>query len=148
MHDCLRPAPATLSRRTFILQGAGVAAGAALAPSLAIAPAAAASNGGPPVPRPKPIPGGLDIPGIGVIHVFLPGPEGGTFPFSGLPFGGLNVEPSTITDFRGFTALAYLTGQAIGSDGMSYDFESDFRVFRGDYIAQDGSTNVGTFGLI
>ena len=61
---------------------------------------------------------------------------------------GLNVEPNTITDFRGFAALAYLTGKATGSDDASYNFESDFRVFRGKYVAEDGSTNRGTFGFI
>ena len=35
------------------------------------------------------------------------GPEDVTLPFTGLTLQGLEVEPSVITDYRGFTALAY-----------------------------------------
>jgi hypothetical protein len=59
---------------------------------------------------------------------------------------GLNVEPSTITDFRGVTALAYHVGTATGSDGLTYNLETDVRVFAGEYVAEDGSRHEGTFG--
>lgn len=71
-------------------------------------------------PAPKPIPGGTMIglaPPFDLIHVFIPGPTGVVLPFSGLPLEGLHVEPSVITDFKGATALAYVVGQADGSDG-------------------------------
>jgi hypothetical protein len=35
------------------------------------------------------------------IHVFIPGPAGDLLPFTGTPLMGFDVEPSTITDFRG-----------------------------------------------
>jgi len=49
--------------------------------------------------------------------VFAPGPTNITLPFSHLPLMGLDVEPSVITDYRGFTALVYPVGTAHGSDG-------------------------------
>ena len=149
MHDCVRPSPGTLSRRTLIVRGAAAAAGATLSGALASTAVAAEDEGDrTPAPLPKPIPGGLDIPDFGLIHTFIPGPTSVTLPFTGTTLMGLNVEPNTITDFRGFAALAYLTGKATGSDDASYNFESDFRVFRGKYVAEDGSTNRGTFGFI
>jgi hypothetical protein len=50
-----------------------------------------------------------------------------TLPFSGLTLQGLEVEPSVITDYSGFTALAYHAGSATGSDGRRYDLETDIR---------------------
>jgi hypothetical protein len=38
------------------------------------------------------------------------------------------VEPSTITDFKGVTVLAYHVGSATGSDGRQYGLETDIRV--------------------
>ena len=99
------------------------------------------------LPAPAPIPGGLDIPPLGFIHFFLPGPEGATTPFFKLPASGLDVEPSTITDFKGFTAFAVFSGEAVGSDGNPYNVEFDVRVMQGDYMAEDGSQKWGTFGF-
>ena len=148
MHDCTRPGPGTLSRRTLLIGGASTVAGATFAGRLASTASASTRDVGTPKPTPKPIPGGLDIPGFGTIHVFLPGPTDVTLPYSGSQLMGLDVEPCTITDFDGSTAIAYLTGQATGSDGKTYNLESDFRVFQGRYVAADGTTNTGTFGLI
>jgi hypothetical protein len=97
-----------------------------------------------PLPAPKPIPGGFDIPPL--IHEFIPGPETITLPFTLITLQGLNVEPSTITDFTGVTALAYHVGTATGSDGLTYDLETDVRVFQGQYVGEDGSQREGTFG--
>ena len=47
---------------------------------------------------PKPIPGGIQIPDGPLIHVFAPGPVD-------LGFQGEDVEPNTITDFSGFSAM-------------------------------------------
>ena len=58
---------------------------------------------------------------------------------------GLDVEPSTMTNFKGFTAFAVLAGQAEGSDGKTYNVESDLRVMEGEYVAEDGSRQQGTF---
>jgi hypothetical protein len=106
-------------RRSFLLSTAGAIAG--LAASFG-RPGISHANGCPkhflaPLPAPKPILGGPDLPPV--IHEFLPGPLGITLPFTGLPLEGLDVEPSTIRDFKGVTALAYHAGTATGSDGKS-----------------------------
>lgn len=90
------------------------------------------------LPAPLPIPGGEDVgPPVGIIHQFVPGPQG----------MGLDVEPSLITNFKGFTAFTILTGQAEGSDGKTYDVRSDLRVMQGEYVAEDGSRHQGTFAF-
>ena len=61
---------------------------------------------------------------------------------------GLQVDPSSILDFDGTVALAYLLGTATDGDGRSYRMISDMRVMRGDYIATDGTRKQGTFGFI
>jgi hypothetical protein len=86
---------------------------------------------------PAPIPGGL----APDLHVFAPGP-------TELGFQGLNVEPGTITDFNGFTAIGYFAGTAVGSDGITYDMFNDMRVQRGSYVALDGSIQRDTFAFI
>lgn len=130
-------------RRSFLLGTAG-ALTAGLSASLP-----RPAIGGPhttPLPAPKPIPGGLDLPPL--IHIFIPGPETITLPFTAVTLQGLHVEPSTITDFRGVTALAYIVGTATGSDGKRYDLETDVRVFEGEYVGEDGSQRAGTFALM
>jgi hypothetical protein len=101
-----------------------------------------------PQPLPKPIPGVLAAPPFD-FHVFGPGPTTITLPLSGGELQGLNVDPSVITDFRGFTALAYPVGTARGSDGKRYDHEGDVRLFSGTYKPADGSKERhGTFALV
>jgi hypothetical protein len=101
-----------------------------------------------PLPVPSPLPGGIDAsPPVGFIHGFVPGPEGSSTPFAGLPGMGLDVEPSTFTNFKGFTAFAVLSGQATGSDGKIYNVEFDVRAMEGEYVAEDGSHRRGTFGF-
>ena len=90
------------------------------------------------LPAPLPIPGGEDDPLVGFIHWFLPGPQG----------RGLDVEPSLITNFTGFTAFTLLAGQAEGSDGKTYDVHSDLRVMQGEYVTEDGSHHQGTFAFV
>ena len=103
---------------------------------------------------PKPIPGGFDLSGLGLvppydfIHTFAPGAAGLVLPHTGVVLQGLNVEPGTITDFHGSTAVAYHVGRAKGSDGRTYNLETDFRFMEGRYVAVDGSTRRGTFALI
>jgi hypothetical protein len=82
------------------------------------------------------------------IHVFPPGPETITLPFTGGTLQGLDVEPSTLTDFHGTTVVAYHVGEARGSDGHTYNLETDMRVMEGKYVAVDGTTRHGTFALI
>ena len=100
--------------------------------------AAAAPAGG---TDPVPIPGGIQIPGGPLIHVFAPGP-----PDLGLM--GLDVEPGVITDFTGFSALAYLAGTATDAGGNAFDMLNDMRVYRGEYVTADGTRLRGTFGFV
>ena len=83
--------------------------------------------------EPVPIPGGF--------HFFAPGPPR-------LGYSGLQVEASTITDFQGEVALAYLTGVARSADGENFILGADMRVFRGDYVATDGVSRRGVFGFV
>jgi len=86
---------------------------------------------------PVPIPGGF-APGV---HIFAPGP-------TSLGLQGLDVEPNGITNFRGFAALAYLSGTATDSNGNTYNVGSDMRLYRGEYISSDGTHHRGTFVFI
>jgi hypothetical protein len=88
----------------------------------------------------KPIPGGIQV-GDDFIHVFAPGPVE-------LGFMGENVEPGTITDFNGFSAIAYVAGTATDADGNSYTMFNDIRVYRGTYVSEDGTVLTGTFAFI
>jgi hypothetical protein len=104
-----------------------------------------------PLPPPKHIPGGIDLgsdSSPSFIHIFVPGPEEITLPFTGFALQGLNVEPSTITDFKGVTAQAYHVGSITGSDGLTYNLETDVRVYQGEYVAEDGSPHEETFAHI
>ena len=83
--------------------------------------------------EPLPIPGGF--------HFFAPGPPR-------LGYRGLNVEASTITNFQGDVALAYLVGRARSAAGESFLLGADMRVFRGEYVAADGVTRRGAFGFV
>lgn len=96
---------------------------------LALAGSARAQGGADPVP----VPGGF--------HVFFPGPPR-------LGYRGLHVEPSTITDFQGDAALAYLAGTARDNEGRRWVLTADVRVFRGDYVAVDGVTRRGAFCFV
>lgn len=144
------------SRRGFIHTAAGATA-LAFGPGLSLSALAHddGDNHNRTLPAPKPIPGGLDLKtAFGLvapydfIHVFPPGPENITLPFTGGTLQGLNVETSTLTDFHGATALAYHVGEAKGSDGHTYNLETDMRVMHGKYVAVDGTTRHGSFALI
>jgi hypothetical protein len=146
------------SRRRFIHAAAGATAlafGSGLS-SRALAQDAQPNDNGrdEPLPEPKPIPGVFDLSEFGVpppydfIHELFPGPESVVLPFTQVTLQGLNVEPSTITDFKGATALAYHVGQAKGSDGKTYDLETDIRVMEGEYVSVEGTRRRGTFAEI
>ena len=124
----------SLSRRRF-LGGAAGAVGAALGASI-IDPAQAFAHDDPTDPTPKPIPGGFNIGGQ-IFHVFGFGP---------------GEEPSTITDFKGFTGVTDVqgTGTATYPDGSSETllFDTDMRFMKGIYVAVDGAVHRGTFGFV
>jgi hypothetical protein len=83
--------------------------------------------------EPVPIPGGF--------HFFSPGPRR-------LGYPGLHVEASTVTNFQGEVALAYLAGTARSAAGQDFLLAADMRVFRGEYVAADGITRRGAFGFV
>ena len=150
-HFC-KHATTQTGRRSFLLSAAGaVAAGIATAPSRAEASDAsfgflhAPEHLRPPLPAPKPILGGTEFLPFPLIHELFPGPETITLPFTLVTLQGLNVEPSTITDFHGVTVLAYHVGTATGNDGTKYNLETDIRVMKGEYIAENGERREGTF---
>ena len=138
-----------LDRRRFVLTAAGTVTGATTGLAWAT-PGGATPSHSPKrriSPPPNPIPGGLQVaPGV-VIHVFGAGDPSVTLPFTGITLQGLDVEPSTITDFNGSSALAYHVGTARGSDGRTYNLETDLRAFEGDYVV-DGEVHRGAFALI
>jgi hypothetical protein len=138
-----------IDRRRF-LTAAGTASGAGIV-GLGWRSAGAATVSHPPgrrvPPAPSPIPGGIELaPGF-VIHVFAPGDPAVTLPFSGITLAGVDVEPSTITDFNGSSAVAYHLGTARASDGSTYNFETDIRAFEGEYVV-DGETHHGSFAMV
>jgi hypothetical protein len=92
-----------------------------------------------------PIPAEPIAPGI---HTFLPGPADA--PATASPFGG---EPSTITDFTGFVAVAHLQGTGAPSGGTGSDaattlYDVDLRVMQGVYRGVDGRSHFGTFAFV
>lgn len=88
---------------------------------------------------PVPIPGGDVVPPLGgLIHIFFPGP-------TSIGNDGIDIEPSTITNFRGFTGVAMLAGTATDANGNKFDLLSDLRVYQGEYASADGRHHRGTF---
>src|SRR4051812_801721 len=148
MKSQLESVPAT-SRRRFMQTAAIGAAG--LMGSLA-GPEPGLAHGDD-VPRdrvvpPKPVPGGIQTPDGPQFHVWVPGDPSVPFPFSDPPLAGFDVDPATITDFRGFSAVAFHAGTAVGSDGATYNLETDLRAYEGTYIAADGRRRAASFAFI
>jgi hypothetical protein len=145
------PENAALSRRRFVIGTAGAVAGAGFAklawPSSTVA-ASSHVRSNAVVTAPSPIPGGIDLgPTAGVIHVFAPGDPSITLPFTGVTLQGFDVEPITATDFKGSSAVAFHVGSARGSDGKTYNLETDIRAFEGQYVV-DGVMHRGAFAFV
>ncbi len=145
------PVGGGFGRRHFLV---GASAATAATAALVVAPGAAEAAGGsshrPAAPLPKPIPGGIDSgdPRVGFIHWFLPGPTDATTPVLGLQGMGLDVEPNTITDFKGWVAYAVLAGEAVDGDGTTYPCEFDVRAMKGSYLTEDGSEHEASFAFL
>ena len=132
-----------LSRRQVVQTAAGaglLAMGSSVSSSQLVR--AAQMNGA----MPKPIPGGLDVGGGNIIHLYLPEP---------------GAEPSTITDFRGFVGVSHAQGEGTvttggGGGGLSTPtatgdrlvYDADMRFMQGRYLGEDGQEHTGTFGFI
>ncbi len=136
-----------ISRRRFVQTAATAAAGVTLARPTVAAARRGEHHRSAGVP-PKPIPGGVTPPNHAQIHLWPAGDPAVTLPFSHGTLKGFDVDPSTITDFRGFSALAYHAGTATGSDGAPYNLETHMTALRGDYVATDGTRRFGTFAFI
>jgi hypothetical protein len=89
-------------------------------------------------PAPRPIPGGFD-------KNFMPVPRD---PFVHVLGPGIGSEMATITDFNGILAGSETRGTARGSDGTTYDFDTDMRFMHGSYVGFDGRKRTGAFGFI
>ena len=143
-----------LDRRRFLRGAMGAAAAAGVASTLGPTTALAGGDGPRPLPAPEPIPGGLDLSGFGLlppydfIHVFGPGDPSVVLPFTGGQLQGFDVEPCSITDFKGTSAVAFHAGTAVGNDGRHYNLETDIRAFEGRYVDAHGKTHHGTFGFV
>jgi len=99
---------------------------------------------------PKPIPFLVDTGApnpFDFIHWTLPGPPGATTQILELGAMGLDVDPSVMTDYEGFTTYAVLAGKARGGDGEEFDCELDIRVMDGVYVGEDFKRHRGTFGF-
>lgn len=138
--------PALSRRKALGALGVGLAAGALT--TVSSSPASAHPEPGP-QPVPKPIPGGEDLGDpIGVIHFLLPGPVGSITPVIQLPGAGLDVDPSTMTDYAGYTAFAVVAGEGTGSDGATYPIEMDIRVMDGAYLDADDQKHHGVYAFL
>lgn len=126
--------PAGFSRGELVRRGAFATAGVAAFGLFDAARAFGASGA-----DPKPIPGGFalpdfhEVPSDPFIHVLAP---------------EIGHEMSTITDFNGVVAASHVQGQARGSDGSTYSFDTDMRFMQGLYVGTDGRLRQGSFGFI
>jgi hypothetical protein len=122
-----------VSRRRFLAGAAGALGVAAAAPVLTPLPAVAAKKTD---PTPNPITGGFTIGGT-TFHVLSFGPW---------------IEPSTVTDFNGFSGVCDVqgTGTATNPDGSTETllYDTDMRFMRGTYRGVDGAMHHGTFGFV
>jgi hypothetical protein len=130
------------SRRHFVRSATGaLAAGAALTSGV-WTPLAIASEREREHDAANPVP--IPIGSFG-FHVNAPG-------FPGLD--PVDADPSTITDFRGFTGLAYISGKVSRTDRRTHAkvelpfLFSDMRLMDGEYRGFDGRVRRGTFGFI
>ena len=79
---------------------------------------------------PRPIPGTV-APGA-PFHIKLP---------------GAGAEPSAITDFNGFVAIADIEGTGTGT-GSGLTFGADMRFMTGTFKGTDDRIHRGTFGFV
>jgi len=65
-----------------------------------------------------------------------------------LGFQGLAADPSSIGNFQGVVALAYLRGRVRDASGRRLVMVDDIRVMQGDYVSADGTARRGTFAFV
>jgi len=144
-----------LTRRNLIRGAAGTAAGAGLLLSSGLRLHALADDEDEgehnkckalarPIPHITTPPGG---------HFFFPGPPDGSAPSTFPHFPNAGFDPSTITDFKGVVANADLNFAGTGTnldtgDSAPYTFHTDWRFFKGTFVAVDGLPHRGTLSFI
>jgi hypothetical protein len=124
-----------LSRRAFVGGAAAAATGASLGSGL-LWPAAASAKPLRASAAPRPTTATTTINGV-------------SFHFTSF---GPGVDPSSITDFKGFVGVADVrgTGTAKNPDGSveTLLFDTDMRFMKGVYVGQDAKVHTGTFGFV
>ena len=122
-----------LSRRAFI---GGAAAATGITVGSGLLWPAAGSAAAHPNRAPKPTTASFKVGGK-TFHVSSFGP---------------GMDPSSITDFKGFVGVADVRGKGIATnpDGSTETllFDTDMRFMKGAYVAQDGATYRATFGFV
>jgi hypothetical protein len=137
----------SISRRNFIRSSAGAASAGLVLDSTLSKPLLAAEETHRACPaEPQPIRHTIATPFGTTIHHFFPGPVEGVDPDTG-------HDPSEIFDFSGVIAQADLllsgTGTDLNSgDSAPYDFHTDMRFMKGQFVAADGNTHKGAFIFI
>ncbi len=142
-----------LTRRNLIRGAAGTAAGAGLLLGSGLRLSARADDDDEGDRRKckalaRPIP---HMTGANHNHFFFPGPPGGNPSDPHAPNAGF--DPSTITDFKGVVANADLNFAGTGTDlntgdSTPYTFHTDWRFFKGAFVAVDGIEREGTLTFI
>src|SRR5215472_15971744 len=139
-----------VTRRSLIRGATGAAAGAGLMLSSGLSLPALADGGEDNncrvLARPSP-----DITGPG--HFFFPGPPDGSAPPTFPHFPNAGFDPSTVTDFKGVIAQADLNFAGTGTnldtnESVPYTFHTDWRFFKGTFVAIDGLEHKGTLNFI
>jgi len=85
-------------------------------------------------------------------HFFFPGPPDGA-PSTDPHFPNAGFDPSTVTDFKGVIANADLNFAGTGTnldtnESVPYMFHTDWRFFKGTFVAVDGLEHQGTLTFI
>lgn len=144
-----------VSRRDLIRSAAGTAAGTGLLLGSGPGLSAFADGGQEGTDNrckvlARPIPHISTPPGT---HFFFPGPPDGSAPPTFPHFPNAGFDPSPITDFNGVIAQADLNFAGTGTDlntgeSTPYTFHTDWRFFKGAFVAVDGQLHEGTLTLI
>ena len=132
-----------LSRRQLLGTAAGAAGIAATAGLWSPVRAQAAGLAG---SRPRPIPGGTQVGGLGLFHFY--------FPTAHNPVGATDTiesgrgDPSTITDFNGFIGVGDFAGGTGLAGATKLYWAADLRFMKGQYIGEDGQQHRGAFAFV
>jgi hypothetical protein len=123
----------------------GTAAGAVgVAATAGLWSPAAAKAAGLAGSRPRPIPGGTTIGGLGTFHFFFPEAN----PFSPVTIENNRGDPSSITDFNGFIGVGDYSGGTGMAGSTKLFWQADLRFMKGRYVGEDGNQHRGAFAFV